>query len=132
MCQQCYAYFKGGGKVYALPPAGEIKRDENGKVICHICGRSFHKLGSHTYQFHDMTIKQYKEKFSLCHRARTTEISYADKMRGHCFANNMDNRILEWGMGTRIKDGEKLREGKKGTIQESLMKRNRMKARYAK
>lgn len=125
VCQRCYRYFKDGGKEYPLPPVGEIRRGENGKVVCHICGRAFSKLGSHVNQVHDMTIREYKDKFSLCHRSKTTDRAYSEKMHKHNLENSMDKKILEYGMSTRIKKGDKLRKGKKGTIQESLMKSNR-------
>ena len=60
MCQGCYNYFRHGGKIYPLPERGTIARDENGKVICHICGRSYARLGSHVRESHGMTIHSIK------------------------------------------------------------------------
>ena len=62
MCQGCYNYFRKGGVVNPLPEQGRIKYDANGKVICHICGRSFTRLGSHVKEIHAMSIEEYKEK----------------------------------------------------------------------
>ena len=50
MCQSCYRYFRNGGKIHTLPEAGKVKYDENGKVICHICGRSYNRLGWLAYR----------------------------------------------------------------------------------
>ena len=36
----------------------EIKDDATGKVICHICGRAYTRLGSHVKESHDMTIEE--------------------------------------------------------------------------
>ena len=47
LCQGCYKYFKNGGKIHSIPAAGTIAYDDQGKVICHICGKSFVRLGSH-------------------------------------------------------------------------------------
>lgn len=126
LCQNCYLYFKNGGKIYPLPEAGKIEHDENGKVICHICGRSFKRLGSHVRVSHDMTIKEYKEEFGLCSHARTTEETYSKIMRENAYKNNMDKVIVEAGKATRIKKGETdKRKNKKVRLQEILNKRNR-------
>lgn len=73
LCQGCYKYFKNGGKIHDIPAAGTIAYDEQGKVICHICGKSFVRLGSHIKENHEMTIDEYKERFGLCKRTKTTE-----------------------------------------------------------
>lgn len=80
LCQGCYKYFKNGGKIHSIPEAGTIAYDEQGKVICHICGKSFVRLGSHIKENHEMTIDEYKERFGLCKRTKTTEKSYSDTM----------------------------------------------------
>lgn len=128
LCQGCYKYFKKGGKVYPLPEAGKVERDENGKVICHICGRSYTKLGGHVKESHDMTIEKYKEEFGLCRRTKTTEESYSLIMRDNAYKNNMDQRLLKFGKQTRIKKGEiDKRKNKKVRLQEILEKRSRRK-----
>ena len=76
-CQSCYHYYKNGGKDHPLPPKGIIQLDEKGFIICHICGKSYKKLGSHARESHSLTIKKYKEMFELCDNAKTTEKNYS-------------------------------------------------------
>lgn len=126
MCQGCYNYFRKGGTVNPLPAHGRIKHDATGKVICHICGRAYTRLGSHVKESHDMTIEEYKEKFGLCKRAKTTEGCYSKTMRNHAMNNNMNERLLIAGQGTRIQKGQvDMRKGKKVCLQEILEKRDR-------
>ena len=103
LCQGCYKYFKSGGKVYPLPEAGKVEHDESGKVICHICGRSYNRLGSHIRESHSMTIEEYKAEFGLCSRTKTTEKSYSQTMRENAYKYDMDKRLVEAGKSTRIK-----------------------------
>lgn len=126
MCQGCYLYFRKGGKIHPLPAHGMIERDEYGKPICHICGRSYTRLGSHIKESHGMTIAEYKEEFGLCNRTNTTEQSYSEMMRENALNNEMDKRILHIGANTRIKKGQTdMRKGKKARQQEIIDKRNR-------
>lgn len=126
LCQGCYKYFRNGGKVYPLPEAGKVEHDESGKVICHICGRSYVRLGSHIKESHDLTIAKYKEMFGLCSRTRTTESGYSQTMHNHAINKGMDKRLLEAGKSTRIKKGETdKRKNKKIRLQERIEKRNR-------
>ena len=126
MCQSCYHYFRKGGTVNPIPEKGMIKYDINGKVICHICGRAYTRLGSHVKESHDMTIEEYKEKFGLCKRAKTTESSYSNMMHRYAKEYKMDEHLLVVGQATRIKCGQTdMRKGKKVCLQEILEKRNR-------
>lgn len=128
MCQGCYLYFRNGGTVNKLPEHGRIVHDINGKVVCHICGRAYTRLGSHVKESHNMTIDQYKEQFGLCRRAKTTERSYAKMMRIYAENNGMKERLSKVGENTRIKTGEtKMRKNKTVRLQEVLEKRDRKK-----
>lgn len=126
LCQGCYKYFKNGGKIHDIPAVGTIAYDEQGKVICHICGKSFVRLGSHIKENHEMTINEYKERFGLCKRTKTTEKSYSDTMSRYAKNNGMDQQILQAGKTTRIQKGQvDKRKGKKVRLQEILDKRKR-------
>ena len=126
MCQGCYHYFRKGGVVHTLPEHGRIKYDANGKVICHICGRAYTRLGSHVKESHAMSIEEYKEKFGLCKRVKTTESSYSQTMHNYAKEYKMDERLLVVGQATRIKPGQTdMRKGKKVCLQEILDKRDR-------
>lgn len=126
LCQGCYHYFRNGGTINPIPEKGRIQYDINGRVICHICGRAYTRLGSHVKESHDMTIEEYKEEFGLCKRSKTTESRYSKTMRNYAFANNMDEQLTRTGLATRIKHGQTdMRKGKKVCMQEILDKRDR-------
>lgn len=127
MCQGCYKYFLGGGKVYNLPEPGTVARDESGKVICHICGRSYTRLGSHIKESHGMTTAEYKEHYGLCNSTKTTEAAYSTHMQELAYIHGMDKRLLKAGMSTRIKKGETdKRKNKPVRLQEAKDRRDRM------
>ena len=126
LCQGCYHYFRHGGTINPIPEKGTISYDVNGKVVCHICGRAYTRLGSHVKESHNMTIEEYKEEFGLCKRAKTTESSYSKIMSKHAKINNMDQQLISVGVNTRIKKGQTdMRKGKKVCMQEILDKRAR-------
>jgi len=130
MCQSCYNYFRKGGTVNELPEHGRITYDVNGKVVCHICGRAYTKLGSHVRESHAMTIDEYKEAFGLCKCTKTTEQSYSSMMRSYSKQYKMDERLIEIGKNTRIKKGDNtFRKNKKVRLQEILDKKARMNKR---
>lgn len=126
VCQACYIYFKNGGKVHALPEQGRLEYAENGKVICHICGRAFTRLGSHIRESHAMTIKDYKAKFELCNSTKTTEKGYSQVMRQNAYEHGMPEQLTKFGKSTRIKKGETdKRKNKKVRLQEILNRQSR-------
>lgn len=109
-----------------LPVAGTIAYDERGYVVCHICGKAYRRLGAHVVQAHDMTIKAYKEQFSLCNSAKTTESNYSGMMHDYAYQYNMPEQLRIAGADTGIKPGENhFRLGKPTRLQENLAKRAR-------
>jgi hypothetical protein len=73
-----------------------------------------------------MSIEEYKEKFGLCKRAKTTESSYSQVMHNYAKEYKMDERLLVVGQTTRIQPGQtNMRKGKKVCLQEILEKRDR-------
>lgn len=126
LCQNCYNYFRRGGIIHPLPEKGRVEHDKDGKVICHICGKSFVKLGNHIHEVHKMTIKEYKEEFGLCANARTTDDNYNKKMRKLAYEHNMDKQLRIAGKSTRFKKGDvRARKGKEVRLQEIIHKRER-------
>lgn len=110
-CQKCYKYFCKGGVIHELPPKGQIVKDENGYVICHICGKSFRKLGAHVKESHRMTMLEYKDQFDLYHSSKATEESYSNMMSQYAYQYGMPERLQEAGKDTRTQPGNKLRLG---------------------
>ena len=126
-CQSCYRYYRDGGTDNPLPALGTIEYDHRGYVICHICGRAYKRLGSHIKQSHNMTIAEYKAKFELCNKAKTTEVNYSALMHDLAYKHNMPKQLQETGKSTRFKKGEKIRLGKKVRLQECLDRSERYK-----
>lgn len=126
-CQACYNYYHKGGIDNPLPPLGVIAHDHRGYVICHICGRAYKRLGSHIKESHGMTIAEYKAKFELCNKTKTTEANYSVLMHNLAYKHNMPKHLQEVGKTTRFKKGEKVRLGKKVRLQECINKSERYK-----
>lgn len=127
LCQSCWVYYRKGGTVNPLPPKGVIAKDSRGYIVCHICGKAYKRLGSHTKEKHHMHIAEYKERFELCNNAKTTESNYSSHMSELAYKYEMDKQLKEVGKATRIKKGEKdKRLGKKVRLQERIKMHNRM------
>ena len=83
---------------------GQIQYDEDGKPMCEICGKYFHRVLSHARQKHEINEREYKKRFGLdlivgicskesAERTRIKTLENYDK----CIAKNL------------IRDGEKTR-----------------------
>lgn len=126
MCQGCYKYFKNGGTINPIPEHGRIEYDINGKIICHICGRAYSRLGSHIKESHNMTTAEYKKQFGLCARTKTTTEDYSAVMKMHANKHKMGERLMKAGENTRFKKGDNTaRKNKPVRLQEVLEKRDR-------
>lgn len=123
LCQACYNYFRKGGIQHPIPEAGMLVKDNRGYPICHVCGKSYRRIGSHCKEKHGMTIAEYKKQFGLCASCKTTEDSYSATMSKHAYDNNMDKQLLECGKNTRFKTGNKVRLGKEVRLQELYLRR---------
>ena len=64
LCDSCYLMCKRHPVVY-IPPEGEIHYDDEGNILCHVCGRGFKKLAEHIKHKHKMTTDEYREEFGL-------------------------------------------------------------------
>lgn len=121
-CQNCWTYFRRGGRVHPLPPNGTIHYDENGDPICHICGRSYHKLMSHVWQVHGVHAHEYKKEFglytthSVMNETNKETISRQTQSRLDMIRENLVLR----GQGTRFKPGSKGRTKEQVPLQHKL------------
>ena len=121
LCETCHRYFKEGGIINPLPGPGTIAYDHRGCVVCHICGKAYKRLGTHVKQFHNMTIKEYKERFGLCNNTKTTEANYSKMMHDYAYQYNMPEQLRITGENTRIKKGDThLRLGKPVRLQDKM------------
>lgn len=66
-CNRCYQTEKklSSMPTYPLPKKGEVGYSPDGKVICHICGKSFNKVLNHAQQYHGISSVEYKKEFGL-------------------------------------------------------------------
>lgn len=97
LCDSCLLMCKKHDFHY-IPPKGEVHYDNEGNIICHICGRSFKKLSEHIRTKHHMDKDTYKEKFGLNRSVRLT---------GTNFIPNITNDITKYSSNTRFKEGHK-------------------------
>lgn len=109
LCQSCFRTWRDNPVKY-IPPVGEIHFDDEGKLICHICGRSYHKLGAHIKQKHDISTDKYKEKFGLNRGAKLTSKSVQDVFRKNT-ANleNLTKNRIPFKKGHSASKGQKRR-----------------------
>lgn len=109
LCRKCYNYEK-NHPVHPLPKKGEISYDNEGKLICHICGRAFKKLASHAYNGHGINAYTYKEMFDLNNNAGLLIESTKEILREHS-KNNYETvikeNLLNKGKNSRFKKGSK-------------------------
>lgn len=100
LCPSCYKYYVVDGEHdYDIPDKGVIACTPEGKVICHICGKAYKKLGNHIYQIHHITTKEYRKQFEL-KKKPLTELGYHLHMREIIDPKSVQN--LEAGKDNRF------------------------------
>lgn len=89
---------------------GKLHYDSEGKVICHICGRSFHSLDQHINMSHEETVSEYKQKFGLNANTGLRSELVKQKLRDYV-AKNYDKvvtkNLKEKGKSTQFVSGNK-------------------------
>lgn len=109
LCDTCIRTWRNNPIKY-IPPAGEIHTDDEGKLICHICGRSYDKLTSHIKGKHKISEHEYKERFGLNRTCRLT----SEKLQ-ETFRNNPTVDILS--VRVQFKKGHTVTKGKTKRLQ---------------
>lgn len=109
LCQTCRKYQNNGGIWHELPQYGEVKYDEYGKPICHICGMAYDKLIEHTIRKHKLNSEEYRSKFGLMKETRLTSPKYSNKMKEYTEQNktHLENFKSTWAGEKRYIDGRK-------------------------
>lgn len=111
-CQKCYVYFiKNQYKEYKDKiEYGKLSivedGDQQGMIICHICGKAFTKLQSHIYYVHHMSKNEYCDHFGLDRKTRLTTDRYNKKMRDYAYKYHMDEQVIRVGKETRFQKGQ--------------------------
>jgi len=83
LCQTCRKYKRNGGVWHPLPAHGHVEYDDEGRVICHVCGMALTKLIEHTKRKHGLTSEEYRKEFGLMKGACLIAPAYANKMVAH-------------------------------------------------
>lgn len=78
----------------------------SGKIECLICHKAFLKVGSHIWQAHHMTAREYREHFNLEVKRGLLSESERVKLRENVFANGTVNN-LKAGAKHRFVSGDK-------------------------
>ncbi len=87
---------------------GVVSYDDQGKVICHKCGRSFNKLITHVIQKHNMTSREYKKKYGLDMIKGVMSKKSTMLARRNVYLNYdqcVQKNLLKKGSNTRFIDG---------------------------
>lgn len=98
------------------PHYGEIQYDVNGNPICHICGKSFPKLGAHIWNGHKMRTREYCQIFGLNVGKGICSNEYAMKMREYAYQNYdvvISENLIKEGKRTRFRKGSEGRTREK-------------------
>lgn len=87
------------------PNYGKVVKSADGRIICHICGKPFRKLGAHVVQKHGITSWVYKVMFGL----DVIKGLVSDEHRQHlsdCAKRNYDvsikKNLIDGGTATRF------------------------------
>lgn len=90
------------------PHYGEIQYDVNGNPICHICGKSFPKLGAHIWNGHKMRTREYCQIFGLDTTHGICSKDFKEKMREHVYEHYdcvVSENLIKGGKKTRFIPG---------------------------
>ena len=120
--------------VNPIPPMGELRYDLEGRPICHICGRAYNKLMSHSRQAHGLSAIDYKKQFGLNVSKGIVSIRTAEILRRHVDKNYervVEGYLIKNGVGTRFEKGCAGRTKDKLSLQalKGLQRKDRIKKR---
>lgn len=87
---------------------------DGGYVQCHECGRLFQELTTHVKKAHNLTSRQYKDKFQLAYETRLISEKYRKKMK---------DRWLEWFSSLTAEERKKHYEKQKEALRKASLNR---------
>lgn len=83
---------------------GIIAEDlESGRLQCHICGNWFKHFGSHLKNKHNISSKEYKDRFGLL--SRTALVCKEGRVRQSKVMSEVKKRYTTFGIKTRYRKG---------------------------
>lgn len=107
-CSNCYQSYVRSAVIWPLPAFGEVKTDNEGKYICHLCGRSFKKVLSHSVQMHNVSASEYKEMFGLYSSKGLCSVDTVERLRESVkdnFGVVVKKNLIKGGVRTRFRNG---------------------------
>ena len=107
LCCNCTVMYK-KHPINPLPSLGVVEYDDQGRVICHICGRAYEKLSNHIIYRHKLTVKEYKKKFELNDCTGLASDLVKQKLRDKVKQNYdsvVKENLISNGKNTRYKKG---------------------------
>lgn len=87
------------------PNYGKIEKTPDGRLVCHICGRAFKKLGAHIVQAHGVTSWEYKVAFGLDVTKGLVTDEHRQHLRDLALRNyevSIKQNLIEGGLKTRF------------------------------
>lgn len=95
-----------------------VKYDDEGKLICQICGKSFDCLGSHVTRTHGYSsVDEYKKEFGIYKCIGLISDNVKSKLRTSAYRRGLNEKIVKFGERTMVKKGmigaNHIRYGKK-------------------
>lgn len=118
ICQTCRKYIREGNKFYEPPQKGEVGYADDGKLICHICGMAYNKLGEHVKKKHKIKMEEYRKMFGLKKSAQLTAPEYHNKISKKTIERGVYEENFKDVMGNGPKRCNKSRKGQKQSLQE--------------
>ncbi|MGL5713386.1 MAG: MucR family transcriptional regulator [Paraclostridium sp.] len=124
LCWNCYTHYK-EHPVNPLPPKGVIALDDDGLLICHICGRAYDKLASHLRYKHGTTQEDYKKEFGLNRTAKLISENHKQKLRKNLVQVKDIREVGKATQGSTVETNH--RRGKKERLQAKINRENKKK-----
>ena len=79
LCHKCYIHHK-EHPINKKPKKGIMGYDDEGRVICHICGRAYNRLTTHLRLRHKICKDDYLEEFGLNRTQKLTSERHRKKL----------------------------------------------------
>ena len=83
----------------------KVVLDEEGRLTCHICGRTFRKLGAHVVQKHFITTDEYRAAYGLYKTIGLVSQEHREQLSALVSPKIIKNNLIRKGKDTRYKKG---------------------------